>query len=84
MEGFYRLEDVIDFYSKGGWPSVSNQSLDIDDKIGTFEITTDETADLVAFLNRSYGHFPFFRKPRPASPPAFRPRREIKAVTAQQ
>ncbi|MBI3852908.1 MAG: right-handed parallel beta-helix repeat-containing protein [Verrucomicrobia bacterium] len=47
---FATLEDVIKFYSKGGGHQFPNQTLAIDDKIGTFEITPEETADLVAFL----------------------------------
>ncbi len=48
---FSKLEEVIDFYAKGGGHQFPNQQLDMDDKIGTFEITPQETADLVAFLN---------------------------------
>src|SRR6266853_2119338 len=48
---FAKLEEVIDFYSKGGGHQFTNQSDAIDDKIGEFEITAEETADLVAFLN---------------------------------
>jgi len=48
---FSRLEDVIDFYAKGGGHQFTNESLAFDDKIGTFEMTAEETADLVAFLN---------------------------------
>src|SRR6266571_2032066 len=47
---FATLEEVIAFYSKGGGHQFPNQSLAIDDKIGTFDITAGETADLVAFL----------------------------------
>ncbi len=47
---FSKLEEVIDFYSKGGGRQFTNQSFDIDDKIGTFEITPEETSDLVSFL----------------------------------
>jgi parallel beta-helix repeat protein len=47
---FATLEEVIDFYKKGGGRQYPNQTLDIDDKIGEFEITPQETADLVAFL----------------------------------
>jgi len=48
---FAKLEEVIDFYSKGGGHRFTNQSFAIDDKIGEFEITAQETTDLVAFLN---------------------------------
>ena len=44
------LEEVIGFYAKGGGHQFPNQPFAIDDKIGTFEVTTEETADLVAFL----------------------------------
>jgi cytochrome c peroxidase len=47
---FATLEEVIDFYAKGGGHQFPNQSLAIDDKIGAFDITAEETADLVAFL----------------------------------
>ena len=47
---FATLEKVIEFYSKGGGRQFTNQTLEIDDKISAFEITSDETADLVAFL----------------------------------
>jgi parallel beta-helix repeat protein len=47
---FSNLEEVIEFYSKGGGHQFTNQSLAIDDKIGEFEITAEETVDLVAFL----------------------------------
>src|SRR5213594_4403229 len=47
---FEKLEEVVDFYSKGGGRQFTNQSLAIDDKIGTFDITARETGDLVAFL----------------------------------
>src|SRR6185503_13805587 len=35
----------------GGGHQFKNQTLAIDDKIGTITITPEETADLVAFLN---------------------------------
>lgn len=44
------LEEVIDFYAKGGGHQFTNQSFAIDDKIGSFEVTSEETAHLVAFL----------------------------------
>ncbi len=47
---FETLEEVVQFYSKGGGRQFPNQSLAIDDKISAYEITPDETADLVAFL----------------------------------
>ena len=47
---FATLEEVISFYAKGGGHQFTNQTLAIDDKIGEFEVTAEETADLVAFL----------------------------------
>ncbi len=47
---FATLEEVIQFYAKGGGHQFPNQTLAIDDKIGTFDITPEETTDLVAFL----------------------------------
>jgi parallel beta-helix repeat protein len=47
---FATLDDVIAFYAKGGGRQYPNQTLAIDDKIGAFDITAEETADLVAFL----------------------------------
>jgi len=47
---FETLEEVIEFYAKGGGHQFTNQSLAIDDKISAFEISSEETADLVAFL----------------------------------
>jgi len=47
---FATLEEVIGFYARGGGHQFPNQEYAIDDKIGTFEITAQETADLVAFL----------------------------------
>jgi parallel beta-helix repeat protein len=47
---FATLEQVIEFYSKGAGRQFTNQSLAIDDKIGAYEITAEEAADVVAFL----------------------------------
>lgn len=47
---FATLEEVVKFYSKGGGRGEPNPVPGIDDKIGKFEITDAEVADLVAFL----------------------------------
>ena len=47
---FDTLEDVIKFYAKGAGRGEPNPSPTIDDKIGKFDITDAEIADLVAFL----------------------------------
>lgn len=47
---FATLEEVIDFYAKGGGHQFPNQTLAIDDKIGTFDITPQEKSNLVSFL----------------------------------
>ena len=47
---FDTLEDVIKFYAKGGGRGEPNPPPGMDDKIGKFDITDAEIADLVAFL----------------------------------
>ncbi len=47
---FNTLEEVIKFYAKGGGRGEPNPIEGIDDKIGKFDITDAEVADLVAFL----------------------------------
>ncbi len=47
---FATLEDVIKFYAKGGGRGEPKPPAGMDDKIGKFEITDAEIADLVAFL----------------------------------
>ena len=47
---FDTLEEVIKFYSKGGGRGEPNPPQGIDDKIGKFDITDAEIADLIAFL----------------------------------
>jgi cytochrome c peroxidase len=47
---FDTLEEVIKFYGKGGGRGEPNPPPGIDDKIGKFDITDAEVADLVAFL----------------------------------
>ena len=47
---FDTLEEVIKFYAKGGGRGEPNPPQGMDDKIGKFDITDAEIADLVAFL----------------------------------
>ena len=47
---FDTLEEVIKFYAKGAGRGEPNPVEGIDDKIGKFDITDAEIADLVAFL----------------------------------
>ncbi len=47
---FATLEEVIKFYAKGGGRGEPNPIEGIDDKIGKFDVTDAEIADLVAFL----------------------------------
>jgi parallel beta-helix repeat protein len=47
---FDTLEDVIKFYAKGGGRGEPYPPQGMDDKIGKFDITDAEIADLVAFL----------------------------------
>lgn len=47
---FNTLEEVIKFYAKGGGRGEPNPPTGMDDKIGKFDITDAEIADLVAFL----------------------------------
>ena len=45
---FHTLEDVLDFYSKGGGHALGVPNLD--DKIRKFDLTESDRADLVAFM----------------------------------
>ncbi|MES1227165.1 MAG: parallel beta-helix domain-containing protein, partial [Armatimonadota bacterium] len=47
---FDTLEEVIKFYAKGAGRAEQNPPAGIDDKIGKFDITDAEIAELVAFL----------------------------------
>ncbi len=47
---FDTLEEVVKFYSKGGGRGEPNPQPGIDDKIGKFDISDAEVADLVEFL----------------------------------
>jgi parallel beta-helix repeat protein len=47
---FATLEEVIDFYAKGGGRQFAEPVPGIDDKIGKFTLTDQEKSDLVAFL----------------------------------
>lgn len=44
------LEEVVDFYAKGGGRQFPHLFYEVDDKIEKFDITEQETADLVAFM----------------------------------
>jgi cytochrome c peroxidase len=44
------LEEVVEFYSKGGGHGAGNSIPTIDDKIRPFVLTSEEKVDLVAFL----------------------------------
>jgi parallel beta-helix repeat protein len=44
------LEDVVKFYAKGGGRAEPNPLPGIDDKIGKFDVTDAEIAELVAFM----------------------------------
>ncbi len=48
---FATLEEVIKFYAEGGGRREKVQIENIDDKISKFDITPEETADLVSFLH---------------------------------
>jgi len=45
------LEEVVKFYAEGAGRKEEHQIENIDDKIGTFDMTDGETADLVAFMH---------------------------------
>lgn len=47
---FKTLEEVIDFYAKGGGPGMGLDTPNLDDKIRPYSITHQEKQDLVAFL----------------------------------
>jgi cytochrome c peroxidase len=47
---FKTLEEVIDFYAAGGGPGVGFNEPKVDDKIHSYQITTQEKEDMVAFL----------------------------------
>src|SRR5215470_623460 len=47
---FTTLEQVLDFYSKGGGPGMGLATPNLDDKIRPYEITAQEKEDLIAFL----------------------------------
>ncbi len=47
---FATLEDVLDFYAAGGGPGVGNAVPHLDDKMRSYNITKEEKADLIAFL----------------------------------
>jgi parallel beta-helix repeat protein len=47
---FKTLEEVIDFYARGGGPGIGVETPNLDDKIRPYEITPQEKEDLIAFL----------------------------------
>jgi cytochrome c peroxidase len=47
---FNTLEEVLDFYAAGGGPGVGFKAPKVDDKIHSYEITSDEKKDLIAFM----------------------------------
>jgi parallel beta-helix repeat protein len=47
---FRTLEEVIDFYAKGGGPGLGFAVPNLDDKVRILTLTAEERADLVAFL----------------------------------
>ncbi len=47
---FKTLEEVIDFYSRGGGPGMGFDTPHLDDKIRAYSISAEEKADLIAFL----------------------------------
>ena len=48
---FKTLEEVLDFYAKGGGLGLGFHQDNIDDKIRKFDLAAGEKADLIAFLN---------------------------------
>ena len=48
---FKTLEEVLDFYAKGGGLGLGYHLDNIDDKIRKFDLAASEKADLIAFLN---------------------------------
>ena len=47
---FQTLDEVIDFYSKGGGPGMGAKTPNLDDKIRPFSLTAQQRDDLKAFL----------------------------------
>jgi parallel beta-helix repeat protein len=47
---FKRLEEVLDFYARGGGPGMGVHVLNLDDKIRPYELSAQEKEDLAAFL----------------------------------
>jgi len=48
---FATLEEVVDFYAKGGGPGLGVPTPNLDDKIRRMDLTAQQRADLVAFMN---------------------------------
>jgi parallel beta-helix repeat protein len=47
---FKTLEEVLDFYARGGGPGMGSNLPNIDDKIRAFSLSPQEKEDLIAFL----------------------------------
>lgn len=47
---FKTLDEVLDFYAAGGGPGVGFKEPNVDDKIHSYQITSEEKQDLIAFL----------------------------------
>jgi cytochrome c peroxidase len=47
---FKTLEEVLDFYAAGGGPGVGFKEPKVDDKIHSYQITSEEKQDLIAFM----------------------------------
>lgn len=48
---FQTLDEVLDFYSKGGGPGLGVETPNLDDKIRPINLTHQQRLDLIAFLN---------------------------------
>ncbi|MBK5255824.1 MAG: right-handed parallel beta-helix repeat-containing protein [Vicinamibacteria bacterium] len=48
---FQNLDEVVDFYSKGGGPGMGVLTPNLDDKIRPIRLTPQQRQDLIAFLN---------------------------------
>lgn len=80
---FDTLEQVMEYYSKGGGHQFTDNPIaGVDDKIGTFEITPEETADLVAFMHALTDTS--LQAEAPKSVPSGLPVVEVKSVAIPQ
>jgi len=48
---FKTLDEVLDFYAKGGGPGMGVETPNLDDKIRPINLTYEQRQDLIAFLN---------------------------------